>query len=180
MRLFRAISARSPHVPRSLSTGFCTAQSTVIPQNIRRFSSRFTQLFHQRLRYAFRGRFPQPHQIGQSPAAFCDAHYARARSVEDAGRRQFGERDRLRSEPQRENGRSAQVQLDAQAGHPQQGAAGAVRDSEKDHQDSEFGIKRLFPHFSIWLYSTPRFRPPSGGLFFWAELVPSAERTLKV
>ena len=50
---------------------------------------------------------------------------------------QFGERNRLRSEPQREDRRGAQVQSDAQARHSQQGAAGAVRHPEEDHQDSQ-------------------------------------------
>ena len=60
MSLIGRISARSPRVPRRLSTGFYTAHSAVIPQNIRRFSTRFAHLFHQRFRYAFGGRFPQP------------------------------------------------------------------------------------------------------------------------
>ena len=79
-------------------------------------------------------------KIGQPAAAFCHAHHARTRSAEDARRRQLGEGDRLRPEPERQDGRSAQVQPDAQARHPQQGATGAVRDSEEDHQDSEPGL----------------------------------------
>ena len=84
--------------------------------------------------------FRTPHQVGQSPAALRHAHHARARSAEDAGRRQLGERNRLRPEPQRQDRGSAQVQPDAQAGHPQQSATGAVRHPEEDHQDSEPGV----------------------------------------
>jgi len=43
----------------------------------------------------------------------------RAGSAQDAGGGQFGEGNRLRPEPQRENCRSAQVQPDAQARHSQ-------------------------------------------------------------
>jgi DNA-binding NarL/FixJ family response regulator len=60
---------------------------------------------------------------------------ARARDPEVSGRRQFGERDRGHPWPEREDGGGAQVQPDAQAGHPQQGAIGDVRDPEEDHQD---------------------------------------------
>ena len=59
----------------------------------------------------------EPHQERESPAALRDADGARARSAEDAGGRKFGERDRLRSEPEREDGGSAQIQFDAQAGY---------------------------------------------------------------
>ena len=68
---------------------------------------------------------------------FRHADHARARSTEDAGGRQLGEGDRLRPEPEREDGGSAQVQPDAQARHSQQGAAGAVRNPEEDHQDPQ-------------------------------------------
>ena len=81
--------------------------------------------------------FRSPHQIGQPPAALRHSDHARAGSAQDAGRRQLGEGNRLRPEPQREDRRSAQVQPDAQARHSQQGAAGAVRDPEEDHQDSQ-------------------------------------------
>ncbi len=51
-----------------------------------------------------------------------------------------GEGDRLRSQPECENRGGAQVQPDAQAGYSQQGATGAVRDPEEDHQDPEPGV----------------------------------------
>ncbi len=74
-------------------------------------------------------------KIEQRAAAVDDAHPPREGSSESARRRQLRQRGRLRPEPQRENRGSPQVQPDAQAGHPQQGAAGAVRHSEEDHPD---------------------------------------------
>ncbi len=58
-------------------------------------------------------------KFGQPVASIRDAHHARTRSAEIAGGRQFGQRDRLRPEPEREDRRGAQVQPDAQARHPQ-------------------------------------------------------------
>ncbi len=84
----------------------------------------------------FRSRIKSANRLPR----FATLDHARARSAEDARRRQFGERNRLRSEPEREDRGSAQVQSDAQAGYSQQGAAGAVRDPEEDHQDPEPGV----------------------------------------
>ena len=79
---------------------------------------------------------PQPHQVDPPSAALRHADPARERDPEVPRRRAVGQGDRAASQPQREDCRGAQVQLDAQARHSQQGAVGAVRDSEEDHQDS--------------------------------------------
>jgi len=48
----------------------------------------------------------------------------------------------LRSEPQRQDRRGAQVQPDAKTGHSQQSPARPVRHPKEDHQDPELGIVR--------------------------------------
>ena len=58
---------------------------------------------------------------------------------------QSRKRDRNAPEPEREDGRGAQVQPDAQARHSQQGAAGAVRHPEEDHQDPGRAVGRRPP-----------------------------------
>ena len=57
----------------------------------------------------------------------------RTRNPQDAGGRQFRERNRLQPESERQDHRSAQVQPDAQARYSQQGATGAVRHPEEDY-----------------------------------------------
>src|ERR1044072_2750665 len=66
MSLFGRTSTSIPPLPRRLSTGFCTALSTVIPQKIRVFSTSFAHLFHQAFGCAFRGRFPQAFRTDSS------------------------------------------------------------------------------------------------------------------
>ena len=85
---------------------------------------------------------PFSYQVGQPVATLRHPHRARARGAEDACRRELGERDRLRLEPQRQDRGSAQIQPDAQTGYPQQSAVGAIRHSEKDHQVAKPRLER--------------------------------------
>jgi DNA-binding NarL/FixJ family response regulator len=67
-------------------------------------------------------------------AAHVNPDAARTRDSEAAGGRQLRKRDRSAARSEREDGRGAQIQPDAQARHPQQGAAGDLCDPEEDHQ----------------------------------------------
>src|SRR5262249_5077805 len=71
-----------------------------------------------------------------SASADLYTYASRARNPQAAGRGQFSEGDRRNPGTQCQDGGGAQVQPDAQARHPQQSAAGNVRDPEEDHQDS--------------------------------------------